>query len=64
MARSVLIEEFHVTVTLPRGLARRAYDGAARTLSGRRFRTALRRGIVELFGRYPSLGRARVTLSR
>ena len=53
-----------MTVTLPRGLGRRAYDGAARTLSGRRLRTALRRGIAAVFGRYPSLGRARVTLSR
>ena len=64
MARPILIEEFHVTVTMPPGLARRVYDSASRTLNGTRFQTALRRAMRAVFGRHPSLAKVRVVVTR
>jgi hypothetical protein len=64
MARSVLMEEFHLTVYAPGKLSAAEYGAIHRTLNGRRFRAALDRAVKEVVRRYPSLKKARFTLTR
>ena len=64
MANSILIDEFHLTVFVPHGLRSAACRAVRRTLADARFQAKLRRAIREIFGRYPSLAKARFTLTR
>jgi hypothetical protein len=64
MAKAVVIEEFHLTVTAPRGLSEAEYAAARRALDAPAFRAGLRRAVGELFQRRPALARVRFTLSR
>ena len=64
MVKPVVVEEFHLTVTAPRGLARADYGAIRRALDAPGFRARLLRSARALLGLYPALGRVRVTLSR
>ena len=64
MARSLVMEEFHVTVKVPGGLAQSVYGSIRRTLNRTRFQTRLRRAILAVFRRCPTLVKIRVTLTR
>ena len=64
MASTVPIDEFHLTVFVPRGLRAAASRAVRRTLDDARFQGRLRRAIRDVFGRYPSLSQARFTLAR
>jgi|HubBroStandDraft_6_1064221.scaffolds.fasta_scaffold472864_2 hypothetical protein len=64
MPRAVVLEEFHLTVTAPRGLGAAEYDAIRRTLDARGFRAGLRRAARGVFRRHPALARARFALSR
>jgi hypothetical protein len=64
MARFVVIEEFHLTVLLPSGLAPTEADAVRQTLTDPTFEARLLRLIRRLFRRESSLNRVRVRLSR
>lgn len=64
MPTSILMDEFHLTVYVPRGLRAAAYRAIRPTLDDARFRAALRRASRGVVGRNPSLGKIRVTLTR
>ena len=64
MANSILIDEFQLAVLVPRGLRVTASRAVRRTLNDARFRERLRRAIRDVFSRYPSLAKARFTLTR
>ena len=64
MAKLIVIDEFHVTVSVLRGLAETEYEAIGQTLANAAFQTDLRRAIREVFRRYPALSRVRATLSR
>ena len=64
MAKSILIEEFHLGVRAPRGLARSDYDSIDRTVNQPRFQARLRQALRAVFRRHPALRRVRVTLTR
>lgn len=64
MARSVLIDELLITVHVPARLSAAEGRAVRRTLKGVRFAAALERAIQGVLRRYPSLHRARVSLSR
>jgi len=64
MAKTVLLEEFHVTVRAPRGLPEPQSAAIRRTLNAARFHTALRGAIRGVFSEYPALRRLRVLISR
>ena len=64
MANTILIDEFQLTVFVPRGLRAVACRAVRRTLDDAGFREALRRAIRDVFSRHPSLGKARFTLTR
>jgi hypothetical protein len=60
----ILIDEFHMSVRAPRGLANAEYRAIRRTLDDRRFQADLRQAVSSVVRRYRSLRRARITLSR
>jgi hypothetical protein len=64
MANGVLIEELHLSVSAPRGLAPAEYDALRRALDGLRLRARLGRFVRGLLHREPSLRPARVRVSR
>lgn len=64
MAKSTLIDEFHLTIFASSGLRPAAYRAIRRTLDDARFHTALRQAIRALITRYPSLNKVRFTLTR
>ena len=58
------MEEYHLTVLVPRGLAEADRDAIYQTLDGVRFAARLLRAVREAFRSEPSLSPARVRLSR
>ncbi len=64
MARSVLMEEFHLTVYAPQKLRVDQYRAIRRRIIGARFRATFARAIKEVVRRYPSLSVTRHTLTR
>jgi hypothetical protein len=64
MGKTIMIDEFHVTVIMPAGLAKARYTAVVRTLNSRRFQAKLRAGIRRLIRDYSSLRAAHVKLSR
>jgi hypothetical protein len=58
------MDEFFLTVVVPRGLRADVYQTIRRTLTGRRFRTRLQNGLRDVVRRFPSLAHVQVTLSR
>ena len=64
MARTVLMEEFHVTVLVPVGLSQMEYASIQRTLNTQRFRARLGKAIGALFRQHSSLKMAKVRISR
>jgi len=64
MTKLILIDEFHLSVSVPRGLPEPEYRTIRHTLDDRRFRTDLGQAIRHVFRRYPPLHKVRVRLSR
>ena len=64
MPKTILMEQFHVTVHAPGKLKATEYDAIHRTLIGRRFRAALGRAVEEVARRFPSLNKTRFSISR
>jgi hypothetical protein len=59
----VLLEEVHLTFTVPGRTPDPAREAARRRLNGRAFRAALRRAVVQLVRSTPALARVRLTIS-
>jgi hypothetical protein len=64
MASSILIDELHLTIRIPNRLTASEAAAIRRTLDGHRFRSRLRQAIRTVFGRFSTLGKARVSVSR
>ncbi len=64
MAKMVVIEEYHLTVYVPRDLPAHEEDAVRRTLNDPAFEARLLRVVRRVFRREASLARARVRLSR
>jgi hypothetical protein len=64
MAKGILVDEFHLSVRAPPGLADAEYVSIRRTLDDRRFRAGLRRAVRAVFRHHTPLARARVTITR
>ena len=56
MARLLVMEEFHLTVYVPRGLPEAEYRAIRRALNSRRFRGRLGRALRAVARQYRSLG--------
>jgi hypothetical protein len=64
MAKAILMDEFHLTVFVPRGLRAAEYDAVRRTLDGVGFRAKLGRAARGVFRQYPSLSKVKITITR
>lgn len=64
MAKTILLDEFHLTVFAPHGLRETAYNTIRATLDGACFRADFRRSVRDVVRGYPSLRKVRVTLTR
>jgi hypothetical protein len=64
MPKALLIEEFHLSVYVPRGLPAAEYEAVRQTLDDAGFQARLRRAVREVFRQEPSLRPVRVRVSR
>lgn len=64
MARELMIEEYHITVMVPRKMKKATSMMLRRTLNSRRFHAELRRAIQGVFDCHTSLHHARFLLGR
>jgi len=64
MPKTILINEFHVSLYVPRGLPDRECDAILRDLDGARFRAQLQRAARNLIRQYPALNRVTVRVSQ
>jgi hypothetical protein len=62
--KDILIEEFHVSVFVPRELSEPEFNAARRTLDSSRFHIRVKRTVCALMRKYRSLRRAKITLTR
>jgi hypothetical protein len=60
----VMIEEYHVTVFMPRGLPEAEEDAIRQALDDARFLADLRRALRIVFQKYVALGNVKIKLSR
>ena len=58
MPKYLMLEQFHLSVLVPRRLPPREGDAMRRTLAGKQFRTRLLRAVRALFRQYRSLRNA------
>ena len=64
MPKTILMEQFHITVIARAGLPKAAYDAMQRTLQSRRFQTRLHDAVHKVVQRYSSLRKAKVRIER
>jgi hypothetical protein len=64
LVRSILVEEFHLTIRAPPGLPDDEYLAMRQALDEKRFRAELRRAVRAVLRRRPALSKARVGLTR
>ena len=64
MAKQMVMEEFHLTVFVPRGLQAQKYDAMRQMLDDPHFQKGLGRAIRRFVRQYSSLSRAKVKVSR
>jgi hypothetical protein len=64
MGKSILIEEFHVSVFVPRNLPDAECVRIRRTLNGRRFGARLRRATEGVVRRYLALDKVSITITQ
>jgi hypothetical protein len=64
MAKPILIDEFHLTFYVPRGLPDSDGDAIRQTLDTSRFRRQLRQAFQDVIRQHPALSRVRVTVTR
>jgi hypothetical protein len=64
MVQIILIEELHLTVTVPAGLPKSIDKAMQHTLRSRRFQADLRNAMREVFRRHPSLKKAQFRITR
>ena len=63
MPDHVLLEEFHLTLTLPAKMPHGDREAIRRIVNGQQFRASLRRAIRDLFRTIPALRPIRLMLS-
>ena len=64
VAKLLLLDEFHVTVYVKRGLRAAVCASMRRALDSATFQRELRRDVRTALGRYPELRKTRVTITR
>jgi hypothetical protein len=63
VARSIIMDEYHVTVRAPSGLPEAEYAAIRRALNDAQFQTDLRRAVRDVFRRHLALSKIRLTVT-
>jgi hypothetical protein len=63
VAKSAVIEEFHVTMKVPHEMDEREVRAIRRTMAAPRFRRQFQRAAHDCLRRYPTLAQVRTTVS-
>lgn len=63
MAKSILMEEFHIAFTMRAGMPVARYAAVARTLRNTRFQKRLRAAITTVLRPFPSLQHVKIKIS-
>lgn len=63
MANRVLLEEIHLTITVPQSMPDSRRERARQTLSGRRFRSELKQAVLACVRAFPTLRQIRLTVA-
>ena len=64
MPKTLLLEDFHLSVSVPVGLRKAVYGAILRTLRSKRFQARLQQAVLEIFQRYPSLKKVQFKIDR
>ena len=64
MPKTILLEDYHLTMFAPAGLRKAEYAAMIRTLHSKRFQTRLHDAVREVFRRYSSLNKVQFGLDR
>jgi hypothetical protein len=64
VAKFIMIDEFHLTVSAPRGRPNRHYAAMRRAMDRMHFHAELRRAVRAVLRRHSALAGARITISR
>ena len=64
MAKTIMIDEFHVTILVPAGLSKPESASVLRALKSRRFQARLRQAVGNLIRQHSSLKAVRFSISR
>jgi hypothetical protein len=64
VAKQMVMDEFHLTLFVPRGLSTAEYDAIRQTLDDPHFHAELRRAIRQVIRRHPALSKIKVRLSQ
>jgi hypothetical protein len=59
----ILLDEFHLMITVHRSTPEHVCEAARRVLTSRTFRTALRAAVQDCLGPHPTLARVRLVFS-
>jgi hypothetical protein len=64
MPKSIVMDEFHVTIVAPPNLRATEYNAIRRRLDDAQFQADLRRAVRDVFRRHPDLRKLRAHLTR
>lgn len=64
MAKTIIIDEIHLTVRVPNDVRNNRAETICRTLAGDDFMNRLRRAVRAVFREFPELNVARLSLDR
>ena len=64
MPKSLLLEDYHLTLSAPAGLRKEVYRAILRTLRSKRFQARLEAAVREVLHRYPSLKKTQIAIGR
>lgn len=64
MARTVVIDELHLTLRVPDGLSEAEVDAVRRTLAADEFTDRLRKAVRAVIRTFPELASVRISITR
>lgn len=64
MTRIIVMDEFHITVSVSAGLTKEEYRKIRRCLDRLQFHKGLSKAVQQVFARHPVLAKTRIALSR
>ncbi len=64
MKKRIVMDELHVAISAPSGLAESVYAQIVKALRSKRFKTQLQKALSQAFERFPALAQIRFKITR